>query len=192
MRQRLSIALSVTALLVAVLGATPYAEAHGVVHALFAHNADKVDGLHASKSPRAGRLLPLGANRKFPASVLPIGAAGQAYSTSVASASVPDSAAAIASLDLGAGKYVIWAKGWFQNAGGPGLVTCTLTTGAQLDRADFTLPTSIASAANFVGLHEFGTAGTVELSCSDGGNPVDAVANDVKIAALKVATLTTG
>ncbi|MGH3033396.1 MAG: hypothetical protein ACRDON_02425 [Gaiellaceae bacterium] len=192
MRQRLSIALSVAALLVAVLGATPYAEAHGVVHALFAHNADKVDGLHASKSPRAGRLLPLGAGLKFPASVIPAGAAGQAYSTSVASASVPDSAAAIASLDLGAGKYVIWAKGWFQNAGAPGLVTCTLTTGAQLDRADFTLPTSIASAANFVGLHEFGTAGTVELSCSDGGGAVDAVANDVKIAALKVATLATG
>jgi hypothetical protein len=192
MRQRLSIALSVTALLVAVLGATPYAEAHGVVHALFAHNADKVDGLHASKSPRAGRLLPLGANRKFPASVLPSGAAGQAYSSSVASASVRDAAAAIASLDLGAGKYVIWAKGWFQNAGGPGLVSCTLSAGTQLDRADFTLPTSIASAANLVGLHEFAGAGTVELSCSDGGGAVDAVANDVKIAALKVASLTTG
>lgn len=189
MRQRLPILLSVTALVVAVLGATPYAEAHGVVHALFAHNADKVDGIHASKTPRAGRLLPLTSSRKLPTSVIPAGPAGQAFSTSVTSASVPDSAAAIASLNLGAGKYVIWAKGWFQNAGGPGLISCTLRTGAQLDRADFTLTTSVASAANFVGLHEFGTAGTVELSCSDGGGAVDAAANDVKIVAVKVATL---
>lgn len=192
MRRRLPIVLSATALLVAVLGATPYAEAHGVVHALFAHNADKVDGLHASKSPRAGRLLPLRANRKFPASVIPAGAAGQAYSTSVASASVPDSAAAIASLDLGAGKYVIWAKGWFQNNGGPGVVSCTLTGGAQLDRIDFTLASSVGSAASLIGLQEFVAAGTVELDCSDSGGAVDAVANDVKIAALKVATLATG
>lgn len=190
MRRRLPIALSVTAVLVAVLGATPYAEAHGVVHALFAHSADKVDGLHASRSPRAGRLLALGANRKLPVSVIPAGAGVEAHSTSVPSASVPNSASPIASLDLGAGKYVIWAKGWFQNAGGPGLVSCTLTTGAQLDRVDFTLATSLASAANFVGVHEFSAPGTVELRCSDGGGAVDAVANDVKIAAMKVATLT--
>jgi hypothetical protein len=39
-------------------------------------NADKVDGLHASKTPRAKRLLALNALGKLPASVLPTGTAG--------------------------------------------------------------------------------------------------------------------
>jgi hypothetical protein len=39
--------------------------------------ADKVDGIHASKKPRAGRLLPLDRHAKLPASVLPRLAAGQ-------------------------------------------------------------------------------------------------------------------
>jgi hypothetical protein len=47
MRGKLPIVLSVTALVVAVLGTTGPAIAHGVQHALFAHNADKVDGRHA-------------------------------------------------------------------------------------------------------------------------------------------------
>lgn len=55
--RRLPPVLSALALVVAVLGATPYAEAHGVLHALFAHNADKVDGIHASRKPRAGNCL---------------------------------------------------------------------------------------------------------------------------------------
>lgn len=39
-------------------------------------NADRVDGIHASKKPRAGRLLALDKRAKFPASVLPSGLAG--------------------------------------------------------------------------------------------------------------------
>lgn len=39
-------------------------------------NADKVDGLHASKKPRAGRLLALDKRGKFPASVFPSGLSG--------------------------------------------------------------------------------------------------------------------
>ncbi len=35
-------------------------------------NADRVDGLHASRTPKAGQLLALNANGKFPASVLPL------------------------------------------------------------------------------------------------------------------------
>jgi hypothetical protein len=73
MTHRLPLVFSALALVVAVLGATPYAETHGVFHALFAHNADKVDGIHASRKPRAGKLLALGRNGKFPASVLPGG-----------------------------------------------------------------------------------------------------------------------
>jgi Collagen triple helix repeat (20 copies) len=88
MRERIPIVLSVTALVVAVLGATSLGEAareqlRGVA---FARNADKVDGIHASRRPMAGRLLPLGKNRKFPASALPLtrgprGPAGPAGAT---------------------------------------------------------------------------------------------------------------
>jgi hypothetical protein len=50
---KLPIVLSATALVIAVLGTTTPAIAHGVRHALFAHNADKVDGRHANQLVRA-------------------------------------------------------------------------------------------------------------------------------------------
>ena len=53
MRGKLPIVLSVTALVLVVLGTTTPAIAHGVQHALFAHNADKVDGRHANQLVRA-------------------------------------------------------------------------------------------------------------------------------------------
>jgi Collagen triple helix repeat (20 copies) len=79
--RRLPAALSAAALLVAVLSATPYGNAalNGAVKvALFAKNAGKVGGIAASKSPKAGRLVPLGKDGKFPASVLPSGLQGPA------------------------------------------------------------------------------------------------------------------
>ena len=63
--------LAVMAMFIA-LGGPGYAA--GVVKK--AVNADKVDGLHASRAPRAGRLLPLDAKAKLPASVLPTAAIG--------------------------------------------------------------------------------------------------------------------
>jgi hypothetical protein len=72
-RQRLPVVLSAAALLVAVLSATPNGIAGSAVRvALFAKNAAKVGGIAASKKPKAGKLLPLGKNGKFPASVLPV------------------------------------------------------------------------------------------------------------------------
>lgn len=53
MKAKLPIVLSVTALVLVVLGTTTPAIAHGVQHALFAHNADKVDGRHANQLVRA-------------------------------------------------------------------------------------------------------------------------------------------
>jgi hypothetical protein len=55
-RVKLPIVLSAVALVVAVLGTTTPAIAHGVQHALFAHNADKVDGRHANQIVRATTL----------------------------------------------------------------------------------------------------------------------------------------
>ena len=53
MKVKLPIVLSAVALVVAVRGTTTPAIAHGVQHALFAHNADKVDGRHANQLVRA-------------------------------------------------------------------------------------------------------------------------------------------
>ena len=71
MKSRLPIVLSVTALVIAVAGVTPLGEAASDAIPRFARNADKVDGLHASRTPKAGRLLALNSSKKFPASVLP-------------------------------------------------------------------------------------------------------------------------
>jgi hypothetical protein len=76
MAARISLALSITALLVAVLGATPLGDAALDQIPAFARNAARVDGISASRKPKAGHLLALGKNRKFPAAVLPSGPPG--------------------------------------------------------------------------------------------------------------------
>ena len=86
MKRRLPIILSVTALVIAVAGITPIGQADrdaaDVVR--FARNSDKVDGLHASRTPKPGRLLALNSSRKFPTSVLPVGSlSGLEYATAV-------------------------------------------------------------------------------------------------------------
>ena len=63
-----SLVLSALALLVACTGITPAEAAQAVKRAL---NADKVNGIAASKTPTPGKLVPLGADGKFPASVVP-------------------------------------------------------------------------------------------------------------------------
>ena len=69
--KRLPIVLSAAAFVIALMGVTPLGQA--TRDALpFAKNADRVDTLHASKTPKAGQLYPLGANKKFPAKVLSV------------------------------------------------------------------------------------------------------------------------
>jgi hypothetical protein len=85
MTSRISSVLSATALVVALLGSTPLGEAARqkipplAKHAKtagFATNAGAVNGLKASRLPRPGRLVPLGADGKFAASVGQVGPAG--------------------------------------------------------------------------------------------------------------------
>jgi hypothetical protein len=73
MKGRLPLVLSITAVVIAVAGFTSLGEAarDALPRASFARNADKVDGIHASRRPRGRYLLALGRNRKFPASVIP-------------------------------------------------------------------------------------------------------------------------
>ena len=80
--RRLPIVLSAAALTVAVFGGTPAGHALGSVVAPFAKragyatNAGAVGGVKVSARPVPGRLLPLGRNGKFPASVGLAGPAG--------------------------------------------------------------------------------------------------------------------
>ena len=72
MKNRLPIALSVAALAVAVLGVTSVGEAaSNAVRAAFAKNADAVDGISASRTPKPNHLLALGRNGQFPLRVIP-------------------------------------------------------------------------------------------------------------------------
>jgi Collagen triple helix repeat (20 copies) len=75
MKQRLALAFSATALVVALFGTTsighaveaavsPFAKRAG-----YATNAGAVNGIKASRQPRAGQLVALGRDGKFPASV---------------------------------------------------------------------------------------------------------------------------
>jgi hypothetical protein len=72
MKGRLPTILSATALLIALASLTPIGQAARdriTPRARFALNSDRVDGIHASRLPKAGRLLALGTTKKFPASV---------------------------------------------------------------------------------------------------------------------------
>ena len=72
-KYRVAIALSMTALAVAVLGQTPigHAAVGAVRVAVFAENAGRVNNIQASRKPMPGRLVPLNARGKLPSSVLP-------------------------------------------------------------------------------------------------------------------------
>ncbi|HET7857026.1 MAG TPA: hypothetical protein VFL41_11275 [Gaiellaceae bacterium] len=109
MKARLPLALSVTALLVTLASFTPLGEAAGNAIPRLARNADMVDGIHASRTPRAGRLLPLNGARKFPASVMPPAApAGVAGLEVLTVATVLDSSSPkSAVVNCPAGKKVI-------------------------------------------------------------------------------------
>jgi hypothetical protein len=72
MTQRLPIVLSVTALVVALLGATPYGEAAGRAVAKFAKNAGKVGGFAPSKTAKRNTVVVRGADGKIDAASLPV------------------------------------------------------------------------------------------------------------------------
>lgn len=74
--------LVVLALVLAVLSLSPAGQAARRTVTAFAQNAGAVNGIKASRTPRPGRLVPLGRNAKLPVSVLPLrrgerGAPGQ-------------------------------------------------------------------------------------------------------------------
>ncbi len=70
-KARTIVVLAGAVLAVTVLAATPAGGAAGRSIAAFAINAGAVNGIKASRAPKAGRLVPLGRNAKLPASVVP-------------------------------------------------------------------------------------------------------------------------
>jgi hypothetical protein len=123
MNRRFPIILSVTALVIAVAGITPLGEAarDATQVVRFARNADKVDGIHASKSPKAGRLLALNSAKKFPASVMP----GLSGLETVSQASAQDSATPkVLVLNCPAGKRPV-ASGYRVTGGGAAEIAVT-------------------------------------------------------------------
>jgi hypothetical protein len=218
MKGRLPLVLSAVALVVAIVG-TPASEgALQVVRtALFAKNAGAVNGVKASRAPRAGRLLPLNARGHFPSSVLavpsgPQGVAGppgipgppgivRAYNYAFAEVMVTGtSTATLAKVALPAGKYMIAGYANLSNLGPTatsGACDLHVVGSAPLDNDDedyYSLaPTGTAPWRKRLVLYllyDFGTTGgQVEMTCH---NDVGAtVGSDwVKIAALQVDSLT--
>jgi hypothetical protein len=71
-RRLLALTLCPAALLLVALVLSPAGDAARRSVAAFARNAGAVNGIKASRTPRPGRLVPLGRNAKLPASVLPL------------------------------------------------------------------------------------------------------------------------
>jgi hypothetical protein len=70
-KARTIVVLAGAVLALTALAATPAGGAAGRSIAAFAINAGAVNGIKASRAPKAGRLVPLGRNAKLPASVVP-------------------------------------------------------------------------------------------------------------------------
>jgi hypothetical protein len=91
-KYRAAIALSMTALAVAVLGQTPigHAAVGAMRVAVFAENAGRVNNIQASRKPMPGRLVPLNARGKLPSSVLPSQDAPRGYTHTLIVSPGPD------------------------------------------------------------------------------------------------------
>jgi hypothetical protein len=84
---RLPVVLSIAALTAALLGSTSVGQAFSgasfAKRAAFAKNAGAVNGIKASRTPMPGKLVPLGTDGKFPASVGLAGPKGDKGDTGV-------------------------------------------------------------------------------------------------------------
>ena len=134
MKGRLPTVLSATALLIALASLTPVGQAARdriTPKARFALNSDRVDGIHASRLPKAGRLLALGTNKQFPASVFS-GLSGLELATAV---SAQDSSSPkVVLVNCPVGKRVVGAG--------------VRVTGAAANNGDVVVNESYASSAS--------------------------------------------
>ena len=217
MKNRLPLALSAVALVVALVG-TPVSEgALRVVRtALFAKNAGAVNGIKASRVPRARQLVPLNAHGHFPSSVLavprgeqglpgPQGLQGppgisHAYGYSAAGPMITGtSPTRLEIITLPPGKFLVIG---FANLSDLGTVAtsgvCDLhvvgSAPLENDDEDYyslagTGSTPWRKRLSLYLLHDFPTGGQVEMTCHN--DVATSIESDwVNIAALQVDSLT--
>lgn len=184
MKGRLPLVLSVAALVVALAGGPLQAVAQTVVD--FARNADKVDGIHAARTPRANRLLPLNDNARVPRAAIP---PHRLVTAAVAGpVDVGTSMRSLAGVNLRPGTYLLIGKAWFRNDGSSATpLTCRLAAGTAFDETLLRLQGSAVRNARSLALpltlaHRFTTAGRAELRCRDFGGAVKAF--QIKVTAL--------
>jgi hypothetical protein len=95
----------------------------------------------------------------------------------------------LASLRLGTGSWVIFAKAWGQDSDlGPVLLDCQLTAGGDFDDSQVAVPDLWQGEISLNVAHKFTSAGSVKLSCNTFGHAVSF--HFVKITAIKAGTLT--
>ncbi len=206
---RAAVALSGAALVVALLGATPIGEAAQKVVpvALFARNAERVDGIDASRRPRAGHLVPLDARGLLPASVVPgtatageIGPAGpqgprgargpsNGYARYRESVTLSGGEGSIIKFDVPDGHYLVSAKAVFASEATP--VDCQLTLGSEVDRVRaanyfYYYNNARALALPFAVVSHRG--GTIELKCNaiPGYGMANTTVTDARVMAIAV------
>jgi hypothetical protein len=106
----------------------------------------------------------------------------------------PNQLDTVGTLNLPAGKYAIFAKGWVDSHGGsPQHVHCALVAGGDIDHTRTQTGEFDASVSLQV-VHSFGSAGSVTLECADDGGAGnnDAQIQWVKITAIRANALTNG
>ncbi len=102
---------------------------------------------------------------------------------------VPAAATTLTSLSIpSAGKYVIWAKAYLVSTG-QGVVTCALVAATDTDQTQTWVQAGLPFALSNIVTHEFTAAGTVDFRCQYPGTGTT-TANQIKVAAIKVANLT--
>ena len=221
MRDRLTLSIAITALVVALLGATPFGEAayNAVVPSNSVGSAQLRNGA-VTEAKLRGDAVTSGKvkNRSlkaidFATGQIPAGPAGpkgdkgdkgdkgskgdtgpsDGYSDeSPGPSSFPAGPQTrVATLRIpGAGKYLLWAKSWLNRptAGQPTQFTCFLVAGAVKDLSFASAPTGLQQTTTNILAIDVKEATTVNLNCSGSGA---GTANDSKIVAIKVESLTT-
>ncbi|MFN2468114.1 MAG: hypothetical protein ABR521_08325 [Gaiellaceae bacterium] len=180
MRQRLPIVLSITSLLVAVLGFSPLGEAakNAIV------NADKVDGIDASRTPQARKLLALNANSRYPRSVFPVPFRGPRGPRGVAGPAGPPGTAGPAGAPGPAGAAPVGGVVAVRTVSGAGAQSTSSTSIGDLPGASTTIEVPAGQTgrilARFSGESAcFGANGYCTVRILAGANELDpAVGND--------------
>jgi hypothetical protein len=218
MRDRLTLIIAITALVVAVLGATPFGEAayKAVVPSNSVGSAQLRNGA-VTEAKLRGDAVTSGKvkNRSlkaidFASGQIPAGPAGpkgdKGDKGSVGDTGPSDGYAddspgpsafpagpqtRVATLRIpGAGKYLLWAKSWLNRptAGQPTQFTCWLVAGTAKDLSFASAPTGLQQTTTNMLAIDVKEATTVNLNCSGSGA---GTANSSKIVAIKVGSLTT-